>query len=132
MYESTYILTFKHQGQTKGMCKEQVWAWEKTDATEESWLEEPVWLKGEEFLKGCHLQQSIEKASRYGKINVTGQEAHSLQREQILQHSYALTHNPISKIISYIEMLVILERKTFLLNMESAWSYLRWFKKYSW
>lgn len=43
------------------MCKEQDWAWEKTDATEESWLEEPVRLKDEEFVKSCHLRQSIQK-----------------------------------------------------------------------
>lgn len=43
------------------MCKEQDWAWEKTDATEKSWLEEPVWLKDEDFLKPFHLWQSTRK-----------------------------------------------------------------------
>lgn len=44
----------------------------------------------------------------------------SALREQILQHSYALTQDLTRKIISYTEMLVAPERKMFLLNMESV------------
>lgn len=56
------------------MCKEQDWVWEKTDATEESWLEEPVRLKDEEFVKSCHLRQSIQKPTNqvWGKKRYLG------------------------------------------------------------
>lgn len=53
-------------------------------------------------------------------IQILGQQAHSSLREQIFYHSYPLTQVLTLKIISWIETLAILERKMFLLNIESA------------
>lgn len=55
-----------------------------------------------------------------GLKKVLGQQAHSSLRKQIFYYSYALTQVLTLKIISCIEMLEILERKMFLLNLESA------------
>lgn len=57
-----------------------------------------------------------------GKKKILRQQAHSLLREQIFFNSFAFTQVLTLMIISCIEMLVIRERKMFLLK--SAWGYL--------
>lgn len=84
------------------MHKEQDWAWDKTDATEKSWLEESAWMKDEDVTFSWEIKQLTIMSPRSNKLqNKIVWAGIALCTERtISQHSYGLTEGLVEKTVS--------------------------------